>query len=126
MRQPGDILSLDVTYMITGGTRGIGLDIAQWMPEKGARNLILVSRSGVTDDDARQKVRDLKDAGVNVEVCSCDLGDAGDVERTLAPVLKRMPPLQGVIYGAMLLRVSHIRAFYCHCLTWNRIRCLKR
>lgn len=109
MRQPGDILSRDGTYLITGGTRGIGLDIAQWMPEKGARNLILVSRSGVTDEDARQKVRDLKNAGVTIEVCSCDLGDASEVERTLAPVLKRMPPMRGVIYGAMLLRVRDIR-----------------
>lgn len=76
------------------------------MPEKGARNLILVSRSGAKDDDARQTLHDLESAGVNVEVCCCDIGDAGDAGRTLAPVLQRMSPVRGVVYGALQLRVS--------------------
>ena len=75
------------------------------MPEKGARHLILISRSG-GDEQAREALNKLQADGVNVEVCRCDVGDAREMDQTLAPVLQRMPPVRGVVYGAMVLRVS--------------------
>lgn len=92
--------------MIVGGTSGIGLDIASWLPEKGAKNIILVSRSGVKTESAEQTVQDLTRQGVNVEVCRCDVADKQSVEQNLVPLLARMPPVRGVVYGAMVLRVS--------------------
>jgi len=91
---------------VTGGTRGIGLDIAQWLPQKGARHLILVSRSGASTEESQQALRALEAEGVKVEVCRCDVGDPDDLAQALIPVLKRMPPARGVVYGAMVLRVS--------------------
>jgi short-subunit dehydrogenase len=92
--------------VIVGGTGGIGLDIASWLPEKGAKNLILVSRSGIKTEKAEQTIRDLSRQGVHVEVCRCDVADKQSVEQNLVPVLARMPPARGVVYGAMVLRVS--------------------
>jgi acyl transferase domain-containing protein len=37
----------DGSYLITGGLSGFGLAVAQWMAVKGARHLVLMSRSGV-------------------------------------------------------------------------------
>lgn len=91
---------------MTGGTRGIGLDIARWLPEKGARHLILISRSGAASEKSQQALRTLEAEGVTVEVCRCDIGDSADLAQALVPVLKRMPPARGVVYGAMVLRVS--------------------
>lgn len=34
-------------YVITGGLGGFGLELAQWLTEKGARKLVLTSRSGI-------------------------------------------------------------------------------
>lgn len=34
-------------YIITGGLGGFGLELAQWLTERGARKLVLTSRSGI-------------------------------------------------------------------------------
>ena len=41
-------LELDgnATYLVTGGTSGLGLTTANWLVEKGARHLAIVSRNG--------------------------------------------------------------------------------
>ena len=35
------------SYIITGGLGGFGLELSKWLVERGAKNLILTSRSGV-------------------------------------------------------------------------------
>lgn len=91
---------------MVGGTRGIGLHITPWLVEKGARNLILVSRTGIATKEAHEIIDNLKANGVNVEVCPCDIGDQNQVHARLGALLERMPQVRGVLYGAMLLRVS--------------------
>ncbi|CAG8028853.1 unnamed protein product [Penicillium olsonii] len=103
-RRDENLLQSDASYVIVGGTGGIGLDIAGWMPEKGAKNLVLVSRSGASTDAAKKAIEDIKLKGVNVEVCRCDVSDKQSVEQQLVPVLSRLPPARGVVYGAMVLR----------------------
>lgn len=34
------------SYVITGGLGGFGLELAHWLVERGARNLVLTSRRG--------------------------------------------------------------------------------
>ncbi|KAF9243032.1 hypothetical protein DTO027I6_6053 [Penicillium roqueforti] len=103
-RRDENLLRADASYIIVGGTGGIGLNIASWMPERGAKNLILVSRSGIKTEKAEQAVQNLIRQGVNVEVCRCDVADQQSVEQDLVPLLARMPPARGVVYGAMVLR----------------------
>lgn len=107
-RRDENLLRADASYVIVGGTGGIGLDIASWLPEKGANNIILVSRSGVKTEKAEQTIQDLVRQGVNVQVCRCDVADKQSVEQNLVPLLARMPPARGVVYGAMVLRVSFL------------------
>ena len=60
-------------YLITGGTRGLGLETAVWMKTNGARYIALISRSGQISDtviDLRDK---LKAKGGNVYVFQCDI-----------------------------------------------------
>lgn len=35
------------SYIITGGLGGFGLELAHWLTERGARKLVLTSRSGI-------------------------------------------------------------------------------
>lgn len=37
------------SYLIVGGLGGFGLELADWLVQRGARKLILTSRSGVTN-----------------------------------------------------------------------------
>ena len=46
---PRTYFSRDKTYIIIGGLGGMGLELANWMIERGARHLILASRSGVNN-----------------------------------------------------------------------------
>lgn len=74
------------------------------MISKGARNLIYVSRSGVSSPEAIQLVNDLIAAGVCVQVLSCDITDEQKLSASLSSTLETMPPLRGVIQGAMVLK----------------------
>lgn len=81
------------------------------MPTKGADNLVLVSRSGSATELAQSTIQKLKQNGVTVEVCRADISNEQNVEQNLAPLLSRMPPVRGVVYGAMVLKVSRITIF---------------
>lgn len=76
------------------------------MASQGAKNLIILSRSGATTEDARKLVVELQDAGVQIEAMACDLTNGDDLKERMEETLKRMPPIRGVIQGAMVLEVS--------------------
>ncbi|RQX68884.1 putative type I fatty acid synthase, partial [Toxoplasma gondii CAST] len=44
----------DRTYLITGGMGGLGLVVAQWLVEEGARHIVLLSRRGEPSDTVKQ------------------------------------------------------------------------
>lgn len=66
---------------------------------------MLVSRSGAATEKAQNTIQELTSKGITVEVCKCDISSKQSVEQSLASVLARMPPVRGVVYGAMVLRV---------------------
>ncbi|KFY26739.1 hypothetical protein V493_03909, partial [Pseudogymnoascus sp. VKM F-4281 (FW-2241)] len=106
MPQPlkGAKFHADASYLLAGGLGGIGRSLSMWMVANGARNLIFVSRSGVSNDAARELVNTLMGKGVRVEVLKCDIADEVRLFDSLNAVLRTMPPVRGVIQGAMVLR----------------------
>ena len=44
-------LTSDATYVLIGGTGGLGRSMATWMIGKGAKNIVLLSRSGALAHD---------------------------------------------------------------------------
>lgn len=48
------------TYIITGGLGGFGLELTEWLVERGARNLILCSRSGIRTGYQFKKIQYLQ------------------------------------------------------------------
>ena len=88
---------------MTGGTRGFGLEIAKWLVAQGARHLVLLSRSGATADEARQAMIVMQSQGVHVMVEALDVTDAARLTYLVQRLSATMPPLRGVIHGAMVL-----------------------
>lgn len=88
------------TYLITGGLGVLGLRVSQWLAAKGARYLILMSRSGVADDKARESVAALERAGVTVAEIRADITRLEDMEAAFLRFGENMPPLKGVIHAA--------------------------
>lgn len=93
----------DASYMITGGASGFGLAVADWMTRKGARNLVLMSRSGPKTDDEKERVKQMEERGVNVLLPKGDVSSKADMDRIFKEVEDQMPPLKGVQHAAMVL-----------------------
>jgi len=93
----------DASYLITGGLGGFGLAMAQWMVEQGAKNLMLMGRSGIASSEAEQAVIKLRAAGARVEVAKADVTRETDVMRVIAQIDRTMRPLRGVFHAAMVL-----------------------
>ncbi|KAH7398510.1 hypothetical protein BKA66DRAFT_605570 [Pyrenochaeta sp. MPI-SDFR-AT-0127] len=103
--KPSFSFDVDKTYVIAGGTGGLGRAIAEWMvKERGAKNLILLSRSGMRNEAAAKIVQELNEAGAHVETPSCDIADANALQAVLDKYSKTMPPIGGCMQSSMVLR----------------------
>lgn len=91
------------TYMVTGGFSGLGLEVAKWMVREGARNLVLVGRSGASTEEARAALHEFESQGVKVWEAKTDIANAAQVAVLLLELQQRMPPLRGIVHSAMVL-----------------------
>jgi NADPH:quinone reductase-like Zn-dependent oxidoreductase/acyl carrier protein len=92
----------DATYLITGGHGGLGLEVARWLVEKGARHLVLLSRSGASSS-VKEVVAELAAKGTTVATIQADVSNESDLSRALSEIRNTMPPLRGVIHAAGVL-----------------------
>ena len=92
----------DATYLITGGHGGLGLVVARWLVDRGARTVVLVSRSQPSAD-AAATIADLRARGARVESVAADVSASDEVQRLLAFVRAELPPLGGILHAAMVL-----------------------
>ena len=102
---PKPVAHADATYLITGGTGGLGRSITRWLSTQGAKNIVLASRSGMSQASTRELVDELKGNGVEIMVYACDIGEDEQVKKMIDYVQEKMPPIRGVLHGAMVLQV---------------------
>lgn len=95
----------DASYLLVGGTGGIGGSIAHWMVDRGARNLILMSRTAGSQGKTSPLAAELEDSGCRVFEVGCDVSDATALARALRLCKEELPPIRGVVQGAMVLKV---------------------
>ncbi|KAF2441997.1 reducing type I polyketide synthase [Karstenula rhodostoma CBS 690.94] len=95
----------DASYIIAGGLGSIGRSIARWLVSRGAKNLILLSRSGPKQDDEQLQcmLADIRRAGVKVECPVCDIAERSVLEKAIKDLSTKMPPIKGCIQAAMVL-----------------------
>ncbi|MCJ1466203.1 hypothetical protein MMC07_004822 [Pseudocyphellaria aurata] len=94
----------DASYLITGGTGGLGQSITRWLARQGAKYIILASRSGLVHPAIQGLVDELGAMDVEVAVHACDISDRSQVANLVEDSAKKMPPIRGVIHGAMVLK----------------------
>jgi NAD(P)-dependent dehydrogenase (short-subunit alcohol dehydrogenase family)/acyl carrier protein len=92
----------DSTYLITGGLGGLGLLVADWMVEQGAKHLVLVGRSG-TNPTVNNQLRGLEQAGASIVVAQANVSIAAQIAQVLADIEQSLPPLRGIIHAAGVL-----------------------
>ncbi|KAI0469822.1 hypothetical protein GGR56DRAFT_661740 [Xylariaceae sp. FL0804] len=67
---------------------------------KGARNLILLSRSGASSKAASEELAVMKRQGVNVLAPPCDVSSSAALSAVLEKSRLMMPPIRGCINGS--------------------------
>ncbi len=90
------------TILITGGLGALGLHVAKWMVEQGARRLVLVGRK-TPSETARATIDEMEKKGAKVVVAPVDVSQEGEVRRLLDDIAKSLPPLRGIIHAAGVL-----------------------
>ena len=75
------------------------------MIERRAKHLLLLSRSGGSNEDARELVEEFQD--VSIAAPRCDVSDEHTLACTLEEYRTRMPPIQGCIQASMVLEVRN-------------------
>jgi len=95
-------LDPEATYLVTGGLRGLGLRVAEWLVDRGARHLALMGRRQPSID-AEEATARMEARGAQVRAFQGDVGRREDVARVLGEIGRGMPRLRGVIHAAGVL-----------------------
>lgn len=107
----------DASYLITGGLGGLGLEVARWMVQQGARRLILLGRTPLPpratwqqhDTESRSgqmiaAVRELESLGASVHVAAVDVADPSELATFLETYRSEgWPAIRGVVHAAGVL-----------------------
>jgi NADPH:quinone reductase-like Zn-dependent oxidoreductase len=89
----------DRSYFITGGAGDLGLKIAGWMVQHGARRLFLAGRSQPSEA-ASTAIEELRTRGAEVNVVQLDVAQESALKRCLDEIQHSRSPLAGIIHAA--------------------------
>jgi NAD(P)-dependent dehydrogenase (short-subunit alcohol dehydrogenase family)/acyl carrier protein len=96
------------SFLITGGLGGLGLQVARWLVERGARHLVLVGRSDASEAQS-EAVRQMELTGARVRVLKANISLREGAAGILESIDKDMPPLRGIIHAAGVIDDALLR-----------------
>jgi phthiocerol/phenolphthiocerol synthesis type-I polyketide synthase D len=108
----------EAAYLVTGGLWGLGLEVARWLAQRGARHLVLLGRTDLpprdswgdagTASDLRGRiaaVRELEALGAKVHYAATDVADPRAMSNLLSELQRRgTPAVRGVVHAASVWR----------------------
>ncbi|KAI0178953.1 putative polyketide synthase [Hypoxylon sp. FL1284] len=89
------------SYILCGGLGGLGRQVAIWMAENGAGNLIFLSPSAGSSPESQKFVHELESMGTGVQIFKGSV-DAADL--VASAVTEAKYPVKGAVNMAMVLR----------------------
>jgi acyl transferase domain-containing protein/NADPH:quinone reductase-like Zn-dependent oxidoreductase/acyl carrier protein len=89
-------------HIVVGGTSGFGLYTASWLANRGARRLILASRTAQLSDSDLAKVETLRRRGVDVTLERVDAADETAFHHFLGRVATH-GKIKGIVHAAMVI-----------------------
>ncbi|HQQ71366.1 MAG TPA: SDR family NAD(P)-dependent oxidoreductase, partial [Alicycliphilus sp.] len=84
------------TALVTGGSRGLGLQMAQALGEAGARIMLSARKAG----DLEQACAQLQAAGIDARWCAADCAREEDIQRLASETLQRMGDVDILVNNA--------------------------
>jgi fatty acid synthase len=104
---PRSYMVPEKSYVLVGGLGGFGLELANWLVTRGAKNLVLTARSGITTGYQASRVSNWKSAGINVLISKSDCSTLNGAQQLINDSNK-LGPVGGVFN---LAAVSNIFFF---------------
>ncbi|MCC6793695.1 MAG: SDR family NAD(P)-dependent oxidoreductase [Candidatus Hydrogenedentes bacterium] len=105
--------SPEATYLVTGGLGGLGLHVAKWLGNKGAKHVVLFGRTplppraeweAVSDATTRERIATicaLEENGIAVQCASVDVSNETQLREFIAAHERdNKPPIRGVVHAA--------------------------
>ena len=89
------------TYILFGMTGDLGISIARWMVDNGARNVVLTNRH---PDVPAGVFEFMSQKGAVLRVVSVDVTNKEGLRAAYTEIKSSMSPIGGIINGAMVLR----------------------
>lgn len=113
----------DGSYLITGGLGDLGLSVARWMAVRGARHIVLLSRTKLAARSAWKQVEagsrlahqvaaveELERIGARVYLAPVDVADESQLSAFLKAFSEEgRPPIRGVMHTAAVAHGATIR-----------------
>ena len=99
---PAATINPDGVYLVTGGLRGLGLLVAEWLVDQGARTVALMGRNEA-GTGAREVITRMEARGVHVITLRGDVAVKEDVIQVLSVIANSGKPLKGVFHCAGVL-----------------------
>ncbi|MDJ0835891.1 MAG: SDR family NAD(P)-dependent oxidoreductase [Acidobacteriota bacterium] len=93
------VISRGGTWLITGGTGGLGLIFAEYLARSCRANLVLVGRSPL-DAAKRESLSRLERLGAKAIYYPADVAHLADLEEVVSRARQRFGHLDGVLHGA--------------------------
>lgn len=100
---PRTYMNPEKSYILVGGLGGFGLELANWIIARGAKFIVLVSRSGIRTGYQSLCVRRWRENGVKIFVSTADVTTVSGTER-LIQESNRLAPVGGIFNLAAVLR----------------------
>lgn len=99
---PKELLRSDATYFLVGMTGELGESLCRWMVSNNVRHIAIASRS----PKPALWHQELKAQGCQLMVLSLDVCSISELHATHDQITRLMPPIVGVVNGAMVLADS--------------------
>ncbi|WP_137129518.1 type I polyketide synthase [Rhizobium sp. FY34] len=100
---PGPFKPEEGTQLIVGGTGGFGFATALWLADRGAKHIVLASRSGRLGEEEAAQLGQFTACGTTLTVLPLDVSNAVDVEALVLRVSQTIGPISGVYHAAAVL-----------------------
>ncbi|KAE8371165.1 KR domain-containing protein [Aspergillus bertholletiae] len=103
-QKPQVHLPSEASYIVVGGSGGLGRNIADWLSQHGARHIVLLTRSGDNKSNVKRLIQRAESKGIIIAAPRCDISKEADARAAISMVQRDVPPVRCVIFGAMVLR----------------------
>ncbi|XP_038057186.1 polyketide synthase-nonribosomal peptide synthetase hybrid himA-like [Patiria miniata] len=119
LENDGFVADGESAYLITGGTKGFGLRLLEWLIKRGARYIYTGSR-GVINDELQVVIHKGEEVGATVRHIQLDVSNATDVEKALQGMKDdQWPALKGIFHCAAVFSDGFIQNITAE--SWNSV-----